>query len=113
MRTPLLLALGFVTVMGLGFGLRRILVGHGVGPTPTSVSQAAAKIPSFGQPEERARYLSAMIEGDRRALEVITRGIDEARAQPRPDLEHVAGLERARAERAARLAAHESAARGL
>ena len=97
-----------MTATGLGFGLHGLLVKQGVALAPAGVSRAAVEVPAFGQPGERVRYLSAMIAGDRRALEVLTRGIAEARAQAQPDLVHIAGLERARSERAVRLADRKS-----
>lgn len=67
------------------------------------------EVPNFRDPEQEKRYLAALVEGDRRSLELLDRALSEARAVPRSDEAYVAELERERATRTARLEAVETA----
>ena len=67
------------------------------------------EVPSFRDPEQEKRYLTALVEGDRRSLELVNQALSEARAVPHSDEAYVAQLERERATRTERLEAMETA----
>jgi hypothetical protein len=77
---------------------------------PAAVVAAAAALPptppdattetlSLAQPQEAARYLDTTTAGIRRTLDLLDRAIAEARRDPGATPEHIATLERHRAER--------------
>jgi hypothetical protein len=69
-------------------------------PTPSATPPAATtETLSLAQPEEATRYLDARTAGVRRMLDLLDRAIAEARQDPQATPEHIAALERHRAER--------------
>lgn len=76
---------------------------------PPSKSLAKVTIPEFGRPEERKRYLDAMIAGDKKAIEVLEQAIAEAQLHLDSEPGRLFALERARDARYARLQAHRAA----
>lgn len=77
-----------------------------VSPSSSASVADAAPLPSFQQPGEAKRYVGAMIQGDTRALALLDKALDKARAEPGTDPTHIQTLERLRSERAQRLARH-------
>ena len=110
-----IIALG-VAVAALGLGATSWLVMEKPGPAsdarPASSNLISSyPIPSFARPEEARRYFDAMIQGDKRAIEVIDTALAKAKQQPGVDAAYVQKLEKLRVERATRLAAHVAAQR--
>jgi hypothetical protein len=81
------------------------------GPAPESAVARTPEVPampdrqSFGRPEEARRYFEAKAAGSRRAIEALDQAIARARQDPNATPDHLAALQRARAERAAVLQA--------
>lgn len=76
---------------------------------PSSGTLATGLLPTFGRPEEAARYFAAMIEGDTRAIQALDRALAQVRVQKGPNAPTITDLEQQRAARVARLEAHKSA----
>ncbi len=70
---------------------------------PVAIERTAPGLPTFRDPEQGKRYLSASEDGNRRSLELLTRALAEARSNADVDPAYVARLEREHAHRAARL----------
>ena len=62
-------------------------------PGPASAAPKAPPGPTFAQPEEASRYHDTVNEGTARAVEVLEEALRAAKAQPRPDPEHIERLE--------------------
>lgn len=67
------------------------------------------EIPKFGRPEEAKRYFDAMIDGDRRSLELLDQALRDARSGGKADQNYIAELERERRLRSARVKAYVAA----
>ncbi|MDQ2642177.1 MAG: hypothetical protein M3020_00055 [Myxococcota bacterium] len=72
---------------------------------PIAMDRAARALPEFRDAEQERRYLSASEDGNRRSLELLTRALSAARADPEVDPAYVARLEREHALRSAKLGA--------